>query len=688
MRKLFNIILKPVRGFTNARLRVTLPILALAAVFLNLLLEVCGRHSLTATLRHVINDPLAFAAGTLIILSTLALCLFLKRRFAMLFLTSIIWIILGVINAVVMSNRGTPLSAIDFLIIREAFSIAGAYFTLVELVLIAVALVLLVALIVLLFIFGARRTKVDYARSGISFGAVCALCAIAFIGMSFGYVKSENIVSEYNANGFAYCFTRSLFVHGVERPDDDDVSKKNELMDKLVAGKDSDAAIASPNIVVVQLESFFDVKHLTSVELSRDPIPSFTALKANGISGFLNVAHVGGGTANIEFEFLTGMNLDHFGLGEFPYTTVLKDRACETLATNLNELGYTSHALHNHTATFYGRNTVYPYLGFDTFTPLEMMSGIERNVLTFCTDDVLVHEIESALDSSAEQDFVFAVSVEGHGGYPDYNLDWYYTEDDIDIIWHYAEDGAKADAVYNQYRFYAKLIEQMDETVGSICEMMESRGEPYVLVFYGDHLPALPITADQLENGNIYQTEYVIKTNVDLVGTESVSDINELDRDLEIYQLAAYLQSLCGMASGDITLLHQHELETGEEYDDILRTLTYEQLYEDEVKYEPTDMKIGTRPVVFNRYELYGETLYIFGSGFNEYSRAKVNGTARTTTFIDGNTLAIGAPTLEISSFEVIQLADDGTELYTAVRRTNAVAPVLISLLNRKITLS
>lgn len=683
MRKFFNIIAKPARGFTGAPLKVALPILALVAIVINVLLEVCGRLSLGSSLLHIYAEPLAFTANVLIILATLSLCLFFKRRFATLFFTSFIWIILGVINAILMANRGTPLSAIDFLIIREAFGIAGAYFTLVELILIAVAIILLVALIVLLFIFGPRRASVNYTRSCISFGAICAVCAVTLIPVSFSYTKSENIVSEYNANGFAYCFTRSLFVHGVERPDDEAISKKDEFMERLTGSvKDSTDSIVSPNVVVVQLESFFDVKHLISVEFSEDPIPNYTALKENGISGFLNVAHVGGGTANVEFEFLTGMNLDHFGLGEFPYTTVLKSRACETLATNLKALGYTSHALHNHTATFYGRNTVYPYLGFDTFTPLEMMSDIERNILTFCTDDVLVNEIESALDSTSAQDFVFAVSVEGHGGYPDYELQGFYTEDDVEI---YGVEDTKA---YYQYRFYTKLIRQMDETIGRICEMMEERGEPYVLVFYGDHLPALPITKDQLENGNIYQTEYVIKTNVDFIGTEGISDINELDRDLETYQLAAYIQRLCGMAQGEITLLHQHEFETGEMYDDILRTLTYEQLYDDEVQFAPADMKIGTRPVVFNRYELYGETLYIFGSGFNEYSKAKVNGVVRPTTFIDENTLAIDDTVLEINSFEVIQLADDGTELYTAIRKSNAIAPVLISLLNRKMAIN
>lgn len=655
MRKFLHTLGEPARRFTNAPLRAALPILAGLALIINIFLEIALRFSLVSLADHVISHPLAFLTNVLVIFLTLSLCLLFKRRFATAFLVSFLWILLGVINLFVMLKRGTPLSAIDFLIIKEAFSIAGAYFTVFHLVLIGVLLVLAVTLIVLLFIKGPRRVNVDYKRSLISFGCITAATALA-VFLSSQFLSIPNmLIDAYFDNGFVYCFSRSAIVHGVERPDDDAVNKKDEFMDNLgttVGTVPTDA----PNIVIVQLESFFDVKYVKDVEFSRDPIPNYTALKESGVSGFMDVTQKGGGTSNIEFEFLTGMNLKHFGPGEFPHTTILKQRACESLATNLKQLGYSAHALHNHIATFYNRNTVYSSLGFDTFTPLEMMTNIERNILTFCTDDVLVREIEFALDSTEAQDLVFAISVEGHGGYPNYDLGGYYTKDDIEVI------GIEDEEVYHQYHFYVKLIEQMDQTVKDICELMEARGEPYVLVFYGDHLPALPIADDQVENGNVYQTEYVIKTNIELAGAAEVSDINELDKNLTAYQLAAYIQQLCGMSVGDITRLHQHEFETGESYNDILETLTYEQLYADEAKYEPSDMKIGTRPVVLDSYYVYGQTLYIYGSGFNTYSKVKVNGIKRGTTYIDENTLAI-ENVQNIRSIQVLQLADDGTEL-------------------------
>ena len=544
----------------------------------------------------------------------------------------------------------------------------GAYFSTIQIVLLGALIVAVIALIVLLFI-KCPRCKVNYLRSFICVCTAAFLCVLVILLETFISSPSSELMTTYNEQGFAYCFTRSIFVHGIDRPDDALKDKTNEFMDKLSGEKNNDIPanqdeLSSPNIVVVQLESFFDVKYIKDIEFSRDPIPNFTALKDDGISGFLQVAHIGGGTANVEFEFLTGMNLNHFGLGEFPYTTVLKNRACETLAANLKTLDYTSHAIHNHIATFYGRNTVYPYLGFDTFTSIEMMEETRRNILGWASDSILVGEIESALDSTEGQDFVFTVSVQGHGGYPDHSVAHVVppTEDDVDIY------GFEDEKVYWQYHFYCNLIRQMDDAVGAICDMLEERGEPYVLVLYGDHLPAIPLTREQLENDDMYQTEYVIKTNIELPGAANVDDINELDRNLETYQLSAYIQDLLGMSVGDITLLHQHEFDTGEMYDDMLSTLEYLQLYEDEAMYEPASMTFGTSPITFESYSMSGNTLYITGSGFNRYSKVKIDGNRRDTTFVDSSTLAVENVVFDIDEIDVVQTADDGTELAYAVK--------------------
>ncbi len=671
MSKILNTAAKPFRWFTNAPLRFALPTLAAIAFVLNLILEICGRKSIVAAAAHAFTSPLVFISNMAILFATLSLCLLVKRRIALLSLFFILWLAMGVTNAIVLLFRSSPLSAIDFLIIKDAINVLGAYFSVVELILLGALIIAAIALIVLLFI-KCPRGEVNYPRAAISVGVSVIICALAIVFNLCADVSANDLIVTYEERGFVSSFTRSIFIHGVSKPSDDMKDKANELMEQLSKETEKEPtdvpviseSLSSPNIVVVQLESFFDVKYIKDIEFSKDPIPNFTRLKEEGISGFLKVAHIGGGTANIEFEFLTGMNLEHFGLGEFPYTTVLKSRACETLATNLKPLGYTAHALHNHIATFYGRNTVYPYLGFNTFTSIEVMPETKRNILGWASDSILADEIKSALDSTDTQDFVFTVSVQGHGGYPDHSVAHVVppTEDDVDV---YGFDGEK---IYYQYHFYCNLIRQMDEAVGDICDMLDSRGEPYILVLYGDHLPAIPLTKEQLENNEMYETEYVIKTNMTLPAASEIEDLNELDRNLETYQLGAYVLSLLGISEGDITKLHQHEFETGESFDDVLKTLTYQQLYEDKALYEPVKMTFGTKPIIIESYSMSGDTLYVTGSGFNRYSKVKIDGNSRSTTFVDGFTLKVDNINSDFDELDVVQTAEDGTELAYAVK--------------------
>ena len=668
MSKILNAAAKPFRWFTNAPLRFAVPIIAALSFVLNLILETCLRHSFFGAVAHAFTQPAIFIENMAILFATLSLCLLIKRRIALLSLVFTLWLSLGITNAILLTMRASsPLSAIDFLIIGEAISVLGAYLSVIEMILIGALILAAIALIVLLFIKGPRSKSVNYAKAADCIIGAAIVCILAvFLNMQ-NSVSATDLINTYKKCGFTACFTRSIFVHGIDRPSGNDIDNANAIMNEINSKNDtpvSNKELDSPNIVVVQLESFFDVKHIKDIEFSKDPIPNFTALKENGISGYLQVAHIGGGTANIEFEFLTGMNLEHFGIGEFPYTTVLQTRACETMAANLKTLDYTTHALHNHIATFYDRNTVYPALGFDTFTPIEMMDETKRNILGWASDSILTDEIRSALDSTEGQDFVFTVSVQGHGGYPDHSVEHIIppTEDDVDVY------GFEDEKVYYQYHFYTNLIRQMDEAVGAICDMLDERGEPYIVVFYGDHLPAIPLTKEQLINDDMYQTEYVIKTNINLPAAADVEDINELDRNLETYQLSAYILDLMGISVGDITRLHQHEFDTGETYDDVLETLEYQQLYEEEAMYEPTEMTFGTSPIIIESYSKSGNTLYVNGYGFNRYSKVKLDGTARSTVFVDEFTLMVENAPSKFERVDVVQTCDNGTELAYAVQ--------------------
>lgn len=683
MRVFFSKLGKPVRGFAEAPTGQALATLAVLALILNIVLEMLGRRSFLEPFAFIISSPLMFILNTLIILFTLSLCLIVPRRMPFLLILTGAWLTLGIANAIVLSYRSSPLSAIDFLVLKATLGLATVYFTVVQLIAIGLIAAAFIAVVVVMFI-KLPRSRIAYHKSiacvlaiGLS---LFAASTIANADDSTSYESGE-LSDAYHRYGFAYCFTRSLLSQGVERPNGYTHDRVDELIDSLGSEStsstdtnDNGTPSVLPNIIFVQLESFFDVNTIEWLETSADPTPNFNAIKTSGVSGYLRVPHVGGGTANAEFEVLTGMNLDHFGFGEYPYTTVLKSRACESIAQNLRTLGYTAHAIHNHIATFYDRNIAYANLGFDTFTPIEFMSDITRNPLGWARDTVLTNEILSALDSTDTSDFVFAVSVQGHGKYPSEPLDESDNEQDgyvgalsgsvsesaIDVL------NIDDEAILSQYVYYVNQLHEMDAFIGELTAALTKRGEPCVVVFYGDHLPALPLEEGDLASGDMYKTEYAIWTNL----ADLFTDASSHDRDLEAYQLSAYLMSLLGIEEGDINALHQYSFTVDEDIDEKLRLLEYAQLYDPEqIGYTPAKLTFGTRQFEVSSYLRTDNALYIKGSGFNEYTSVKLNGLKRATELVDSSTLKINNVYFDVKELEVLQMADDGTELAAAIHK-------------------
>ena len=139
-----------------------------------------------------------------------------------------------------------------------------------------------------------------------------------------------------------------------------------------------------------------------------DACPNLRSMFENYSSGYFKVPSVGAGTANTEFEVLTGMNLRYFGPGEYPYKTYVKEKPCESAASALSALGYGTHALHNNGGNFYSRARVFDNMGFDSFTSKEFMNILQQTPNGWATDAILVDHILDAMDTTEGKDFVFA----------------------------------------------------------------------------------------------------------------------------------------------------------------------------------------------------------------------------------------------------------------------------------------
>jgi len=597
-------------------------------------LEALGRHSLKTAFNFMLQEFWFFMSNFSIILCSVTLCLFFRRRYFALSLILLVWASLGVANGVVLTFRNTPLAWVDLSIVKTALDIMNSYVKPVQLISGIAIVVVAIAVIILVLKFAPKK-KPNFA-SAIVYQIVSVVLCIAAMACSYHIYNDPecfaNLPEAYKNYGFAYCFSCSAVNRGVDKPSVYNKQDVESIVEIISEADSAPEGEVQPNIIYVQLESFFDVKYLKDVEYNIDPIPNFTALKENNSSGFLRIPGLGGGTCNAEFEVLTGMSVGMFGTCEYPYKTITLNHTAGSVAYDLKELGYSTHAVHNHTGTFYDRHINYSNLGFDTFVPVEFMHDVERNPINWAKDKILTGEILKLLNSTEGRDFVFGVSVQSHGKYPTEVVD---ANQPV-----YVKSGMEVGAYKVGFEYFINQLHEMDMFVADLVNAIKKFDEPTVLVFYGDHLPAMNISKDQLENEDLFETEYVIWANY---------DIPQNDEYLYAYQLNSRVTEMLGIKGNYVNSLHRYykEDKKNPEYTKQLQLLMYDQLYGQnyayggETPFKKTDIKYGIDPLFITRTSVGNSATTIKGSGFTEKSKVFVNDTLVYATYVDTETLVL-----------------------------------------------
>lgn len=666
----------------------------LAPLIINFIIELCSRRSLGDTFIYIFGSPLVFLYNSLIILSTLSIVLLFKRRTFFFTLISTVWIGFGITNGIILSNRVTPFTATDLTLADLGLGIISKYLSKTVTNLIACFLIAVVIGIVVLFFKGPKyKGKLNYKKNILVVSSVWAFLFLSTkVALGFNVIASYfgNIAFAYEDYGFPYCFSNTLLNTGIDKPKDYSEEKIASISNLITSNNTSnesssnDILLAStegglnnkidtdkPNIVMVQLESFFDPTLVKYLQFSEDPVPNFRKLVENYSSGYLTVPSVGAGTANTEFEVLSGMSLQFFGPGEYPYKTILQESTAESINYDLKELGYSTHAIHNNKGTFYGRNFVFSQLGFDTFTSLEYMNVEEYNPKDWAKDFYLTDEILKSLNSTEGSDFVYTISVQAHGDYPKEKI---LENPKIEV------SGLPDEETTNAFTYYVNQLHEVDQFVGQLVEALSNRNEKTVLVLFGDHLPTLGFSDEDLVNNSIFQTEYVVWSNFDMPKN---------NQDLTAYQLTSSVLNSLDIDNGVLTKFHNQFKNTSEYLDD-LKLLQYDMLYGEKYIYGginpfiATDLKMGTYDISIT--DVYEETttteevetlanietsedpetieeidelegknnLVVKGDNFNKFSKIYINGKYTKTIFIDSNTLMVNDITLEPNSSIVV----------------------------------
>ena len=381
-------------GSARSRM-IFLPVLAL---LLSLVVELGNRGlSPVRLFKFIVHSPVAFLFGWLVILTTLVFSELFKRRRAVLCTVTLLWLTLGVVEFMVIKERTQPFCSVDILMIKDGFSLITIYYSWTKIILIFSSAFAAICAIIMMFARMKRRRHYNLPMSlAVFVGFVLMSFMVAALGVRGEVLprRFDSLVDAYDEYGFVTCFTFTFGQQGISRPDEYSPETVAEVLTDIAPESGDEYVyphfsendnLAHPNIVFVQLESFFDVNTVVDSAYSADPTPWFNRLCSRFPSGTLYVPTVGGGTANTEFEVLTGLNRDAFGAGETPYNTILQQTTCESVCYDLKDYGYTATAMHNNTATFFSRNTVYPNLGFDRFVPLEYMQNVKYTPIGWWT---------------------------------------------------------------------------------------------------------------------------------------------------------------------------------------------------------------------------------------------------------------------------------------------------------------
>ena len=639
--------MKPVYQFMN---RFSLIFHALLACLINFAIEAISRHSLVQAWSYMTQTPLVFLYNAFMIFMTFTVVYLFRRRVFTRIIIGVLWMILGICNGYMLMKRVTPFNAQDLKVATDAVSLINNYFNGFEIVIVLVGIAAVIIWLISMWRRGGQYEGKMHRLLAIAGVAVCA--------MLFSFTTDQaidkrvlstyfgNIAFAYEDYGYPYCLAVTIFDTGISCPRDyseKEIQRIEKTEDNLPATSES----SKPNIIFLQLESFFDPTLVNYLKVSEDPIPNFRKLMKEYTSGYYKVPSVGAGTANTEFESITGMSLHYFGPGEYPYKSILKETTCESAPYVLKNLGYTTHAVHNNEANFYGRRSIFPNLGFDTFTSAEYMpEEDDKNPLGWTKDEVLTDEIIKCLDSTEGLDYIYTISTQGHGAYPEEQL-----IDDPEIT----VTGSATEAQNNQWEYYCNEIHEMDNFVKELTDALADYPEDVILVMYGDHLPTMGLTVEDLKNKYLFQTQYVMWDNF---GMEK-KDVN-----LAAYQMAAEVMDRAGIHEGTIFRYHQARRNT-RNYQVDLETLQYDLLYGDRYSYkengetfERTKMHMGLYDVSLDSMELVSDTDFTYrlkGTNFTPSSQVKLNGEWVDTVYVNPTTLMISRT--ELNDFDRVSVS-------------------------------
>ena len=554
------------------RYRLPLPLALLAAVLLagciTLLALWCQPNALRVVLAHFKAQPLLIVLNAMPIglLLLIAACLF-RNVFFGAALVNFGVCALSIANRIKLEVRDEPVFPRDFGLLKEVGSAMGAYDIHFPVGVIAVVAVTTLLLVALGIFVGCKPFPIAKLRGwlGSLLGAVASFVLLVVLILtvyasndlynSFHVTNAYYIPSVFNELGFPYCFCHQFTTYPVDKPEGfrraDAESWDAQETDSSTSGK-------PVNVIMVMNEAFSDITDSPAFAFAEenDPLKNLHALQADphAISGHVVVPGFAGGTANTEFDVLTGMQTNALSATTTSAMRVI-NRNLDSLFRVFNEDGYRTSFFHPGNDWFYNRENVYRWFGAQETMFIDQMEDPEYKG-TWVTDKYLIGLIQNEFEetmASGESLFHFTTTIQNHMSYTAAKYGEGYNFPTVDLSTPVSED------VETMLRVYTEGVRDADDMLGSLRDYFARRQEPVVLVYFGDHLPYLgdnqkgyaelgyteqPYWAELIS----FETPYVIWAN------DAATDVLDWDNAVESLELPEQVSaSFLGAAVLELT---------------------------------------------------------------------------------------------------------------------------------------
>ena len=315
----------------------------------------------------------------------------------------------------------------------------------------------------------------------------------------------------YQRNGFVAGLLFNMHVTAMKEPPGYSKAAVEAIASRYEAeatamNKGRTGTLDKTNVVIILSESFSDPSWLKSVKFPVNPIPKTTATMKNTLSGKMLAPGFGSGTANTEYELLTGQSLSQLSPQlSTPYEQLVsKYKTFPSAVGYFRDHGHTPVAIHPFSPRMYARPKVYDALGFKDFITKDQMTYKGRGGGRFIDDQSAFDEVLHQIDTHDEPVLTHLVTMQNHMPYGG------QYDDPINPTSGLPPNFA------NLAGQYARGIARTDDALAELLAKLKKSPEPTAVIFYGDHLPPQVYPQSMVEREGLlatHQTPFLIWSN-------------------------------------------------------------------------------------------------------------------------------------------------------------------------------